>query len=200
MPLLPSYRNQLIDLLCKSVDWFLYEGNTGTSFLFQVTSFVIFDNFDDLERGCWSLERDSTVKTLKRLVSSKGHTCSNKPFTTPSGLFKRVWTLIRHQALKGLKQDQWYNYISSGRVLASMSSVYRVRKSRMGNALGRLLLFLFFGAVHSSYFKNLLNYPWIVLLCMFKNYEILSSGFDWFFYTLLGIKCRLKWVSTYIQS
>ena len=109
MPLLPSYRNQLIDLLCKSVDWFLYEGNTGTSVLFQVTSFVIFDNFDDLERGCWSLERDSTVKTLKRLVSSKGHTCSNKPLTTPSGLFKRVWTLIRHQALKGLKQDQWYN-------------------------------------------------------------------------------------------
>ena len=24
-----SYRNQSIDLLCKSVDWFLYEGNTG---------------------------------------------------------------------------------------------------------------------------------------------------------------------------
>ena len=27
---LPSYRNQSIDLLCKSIDWFLYEGNTGT--------------------------------------------------------------------------------------------------------------------------------------------------------------------------
>ena len=27
--MLPSYRNQSIDLLCKSVDWFLYEGNTG---------------------------------------------------------------------------------------------------------------------------------------------------------------------------
>ena len=25
---LPSYRNQSIDLLCKSIDWFLYEGNT----------------------------------------------------------------------------------------------------------------------------------------------------------------------------
>ena len=27
---LPSYRNQSIDLMCKSVDWFLYEGNAGT--------------------------------------------------------------------------------------------------------------------------------------------------------------------------
>ena len=30
MPVLTSYRNQSIDLLCKSIDWFLYEGNTGT--------------------------------------------------------------------------------------------------------------------------------------------------------------------------
>ena len=30
MPVLPSYRNQLIDLLYKLIDWFLYEGNTGT--------------------------------------------------------------------------------------------------------------------------------------------------------------------------
>ena len=29
MPVLPSYRNQSIDLLCKSIDWFLCEGNTG---------------------------------------------------------------------------------------------------------------------------------------------------------------------------
>ena len=25
-----SYRNQSIDLLCKSIEWFLYEGNNGT--------------------------------------------------------------------------------------------------------------------------------------------------------------------------
>ena len=30
VPVLPSYRSQSIDLLCKSIDWFLYEGNTGT--------------------------------------------------------------------------------------------------------------------------------------------------------------------------
>ena len=29
MPVLPSYRNQSIDLRSKSIDWFLYEGNTG---------------------------------------------------------------------------------------------------------------------------------------------------------------------------
>ena len=29
MPGLPSYRNQSIGLLCKSIDWFLYEENTG---------------------------------------------------------------------------------------------------------------------------------------------------------------------------
>ena len=33
MPVLPSYRNQSIDLLCKSIDWFLCEGNTGIGFL-----------------------------------------------------------------------------------------------------------------------------------------------------------------------
>ena len=27
MPVLPSYRNQSIDLLCKSMNWFLYDGN-----------------------------------------------------------------------------------------------------------------------------------------------------------------------------
>ena len=29
MPVLLSYRNQLIDLHCKSIDWFLYMGNIG---------------------------------------------------------------------------------------------------------------------------------------------------------------------------
>ena len=30
MPVLPSYRNQSIDLQSKSIDWFLYEGGTDT--------------------------------------------------------------------------------------------------------------------------------------------------------------------------
>ena len=31
--MLPSYRKQSIDLLCKSINWFLYEGNTGTEWV-----------------------------------------------------------------------------------------------------------------------------------------------------------------------
>ena len=33
MSVLPLYRNQSIDLQSKSVDWFLYEGNTGVNVL-----------------------------------------------------------------------------------------------------------------------------------------------------------------------
>ena len=33
MPALPSYRNQAIDLLCKSIDWFLHEGNTSIKWI-----------------------------------------------------------------------------------------------------------------------------------------------------------------------
>ena len=41
MPVLPSYRNQSIDLLCKSIDWFLYEGNTGIYWVNQQSLPVI---------------------------------------------------------------------------------------------------------------------------------------------------------------
>ena len=41
MPVLPSYRNQSIDLHTKSVDWFLCEGNTGIKW---VNSFSLFDH------------------------------------------------------------------------------------------------------------------------------------------------------------
>ena len=35
MPVLPSYRNQPIDLMCKSVDWFLHEDITSISWVKQ---------------------------------------------------------------------------------------------------------------------------------------------------------------------
>ena len=38
MPVLPSYRNQSIDLRSKSVDWFLYEGNTGIWWFYPFNS------------------------------------------------------------------------------------------------------------------------------------------------------------------
>ena len=33
MSVLPSYRNQSIDLHNKLIDWFLYEGNTGNYYV-----------------------------------------------------------------------------------------------------------------------------------------------------------------------
>ena len=36
MPVLLSYRNQSIDLLCKSIDWFLYEGNVDISWFTEL--------------------------------------------------------------------------------------------------------------------------------------------------------------------
>ena len=39
MPVLPSYRNQSIDLLCKSIDWFLSEGTLAfNGLIFQSIS------------------------------------------------------------------------------------------------------------------------------------------------------------------
>ena len=34
--MLPSYRNQSIDLLCKSIDLFLYEDHTGSEWINQI--------------------------------------------------------------------------------------------------------------------------------------------------------------------
>ena len=33
MPVLPPYRNQSLDLLCKSIHWFLYKRNNGTEWV-----------------------------------------------------------------------------------------------------------------------------------------------------------------------
>ena len=41
VPVLPLYRNRSIDLLCKSIDWFLYEGITGTEWVKQLLAFYI---------------------------------------------------------------------------------------------------------------------------------------------------------------
>ena len=40
MPVLPSYRNQSTDLHIKSIDWFLYEGNTETEWVKVVLIFT----------------------------------------------------------------------------------------------------------------------------------------------------------------
>ena len=41
MPVLPSYRNQSIDLHSKSMDWFLYKGNTSIYWVNQILSNIV---------------------------------------------------------------------------------------------------------------------------------------------------------------
>ena len=36
----PSYRNQSVDLLCKSADWFLYDGNIIKNALYIISKTV----------------------------------------------------------------------------------------------------------------------------------------------------------------
>ena len=38
----PSYRNQSVDLLCKSTNWFLYDGNLVVKGLIEINSFSPF--------------------------------------------------------------------------------------------------------------------------------------------------------------
>ena len=44
MSVLPSYINQSVDLNSKSIDWFLYEGNTGIKFSHGFTLAAFFIN------------------------------------------------------------------------------------------------------------------------------------------------------------
>ena len=46
VPMLPSYRNQSIDFLCKSFDWFLYEGNAGIYYSLMDQEIHIFCDLD----------------------------------------------------------------------------------------------------------------------------------------------------------
>ena len=56
--MLPSYRNQSIDLHSKSIDWLLYEGNTGTLWVNHPVILHIF--------GTW--EMTLTIWTFKLWV------------------------------------------------------------------------------------------------------------------------------------
>ena len=46
-PKLLSYRIQSIDLLCKSIDWFLYDGNFGFNELKMILSVAVTHFFQD---------------------------------------------------------------------------------------------------------------------------------------------------------
>ena len=45
VPVLPSYRNQSIDMHSKSIDWFQYEGDTGNYWVNVILIFVLTNGF-----------------------------------------------------------------------------------------------------------------------------------------------------------
>ena len=59
MPLLPSFKSQSTDLHSKSIDWFLYESNTGTQWV---------NHYESLFQRAW---KDS----LKRVLEAYSETC-----------------------------------------------------------------------------------------------------------------------------
>ena len=46
--MLPSYRNQSIDLQSKSINWFLYVGNTGTKWVNGTVNFFAKHSLTDI--------------------------------------------------------------------------------------------------------------------------------------------------------
>ena len=73
MPMFRSYRNQSIDVHCKSIDWFLYAGNIGMK---KVTA-------STLKEKNWLQDR-AFVYVLCEIISS------NTVFKTVSTLFAAV--------------------------------------------------------------------------------------------------------------
>ena len=68
-----SHRNQSIDLLCKSIAWFLYDGNTGCKwnkwwFMGSMELFQMADIKFSLEK---SLEKSSTKIFLFRKIRNR---------------------------------------------------------------------------------------------------------------------------------
>ena len=64
MPVLPSYRKQSVDLQSKSIEWFLYEGNTGAPQKFGMT-------FED-QKELLSTYQGSSV-TLVKFTNGEFH-------------------------------------------------------------------------------------------------------------------------------
>ena len=70
VPVLPSYRNQSIDLQSKSFDRFLYEGNNGTSWVKVVSTCFCFKKsfFENQKRSGTSFSALLSVWFLKKNV------------------------------------------------------------------------------------------------------------------------------------
>ena len=101
MPVLPSDRNQSIDLLCKSINWFLYEGKTGTSWVNGITLllpslFVYAGNIN-----CYWVNRSlltgvgSVISTATFWVCTFDEERKDEENTITHSIFYMYWTYYR---------------------------------------------------------------------------------------------------------
>ena len=92
MPVLHSYRNQLIDLHSKSIDWFLYEGSTSTSWVKEtfIPSTIIEWNKLDSNIHC-----SPSNKLFRKWLLEFIRTRHNSTFNIPSTLGLTYLTRLR---------------------------------------------------------------------------------------------------------
>ena len=66
-----SYRNQLINLICKPVDWFLYHGNFECEWIKEMKPALAF-NFHQISTGVWNSSDSLLQTTLDRYTGKAG--------------------------------------------------------------------------------------------------------------------------------
>ena len=152
MTVLPSYRNQSIDLHSKSIDWFLYEGSTGT--LWVNIIFVLKQNLKNL---CNFIYQESPTP----FEESKGtdfekyrYTYFLKVLKTPSQIswkwiqkrLKYYWKLLRLQfwpcCPKPVK-EHWAELCNSGNDFHGSKTLHRQNGGQM-NWKGKIELLSLF--------------------------------------------------------
>ena len=89
MPVLPSYRNQSIDLLCKSIDLFLYDGNTGIK---------------------WAKLKQNLEMILYTWVKQNSEKILTSAFLS-SKYFLMVWTETMKSTFTSILTNLWFGQI-----------------------------------------------------------------------------------------
>ena len=106
MPVLLSYRNQLIDLHSKSTDWFLYEGNTGTyshpsSFTdFRLSVLIMIGIGKIFVRRSYLFENICQIKISKSSTDQRSVYWTSGKLRILLWIFSNVWVIHQVFAFK----------------------------------------------------------------------------------------------------
>ena len=97
-PMFPSYRNQSVDLLCKSTDWFLHDGNIGRSRVKQTMSkatiFFVYYYYVNYVNIAWASTSKSKLQRLYRCQKHAARLIYHKGrYTHASPLYNYMKTL-----------------------------------------------------------------------------------------------------------